>query len=615
MLAQVQRRTARQTQHGFTPRRLKHLQRTFGQAPWLILEYRAVMLEQRRVRRAHAQGPLAGKGRQGFTRQVEAADRNLDHSRAETAQGFDRDLQGAALAGAQGDVLRGIARQAQQALGIELHFQCLRLVSEVGQVQRQPGLVATGQKARCCQLGDQGGGDNCFGFGHAITVIGPGLRHQTQLTVKVGNIDADFAFTLLIQGHGRALQRHDGHAGGWPLAAFGQCRITAKRQAGQTALPGFDQLPVNIQLIGAVGLAPEQAGVGVRGWVVGDIQHPDVHRSQQYMGPLWNAAIGVFGVDLHRQRLLGAHFCRRIKGQRQLARSAVERQMQHAHGPFGSDIGLALAGADHQCTHIQIVAGPGRIKLDVEGFAVGRHLDFFPPQRAITAFDQQIPFAGCRRRDRHFGGLTIGIRGLVQRQLDLIGAHGTAFRIVLGTITGPKAQAADQPGLRVFDFNPIRAPLHREADLGSFSGLEADRFFVEVQKLLVEVIAPAVIVRVIPVVIAALAHQPDLEVFSRQLVPFAVSHQQFELNRAIAIGLRAIKQTAQPRQALSGPHGLDQTPGNRAPARLLQTGLNNQLQRRFGIAPLAFQADGFLAFGVEDAFVQLQVLSQLGLRY
>ena len=351
------------------------------------------------------------------------------------------------------------------------------------------------------------------------------MRHQAQLAVKVGNIDADFTFTLLIQGHGYALQRHDVHAGGWPLAAFGQRRITAERQAGQTALPGFDQLPVNIQLIRAVGLAPEQAGVGIRGRVAGDIQHPHVHRCQQYMGPFGNAAIGVSGGKFHAQRLLGTHFFGRIKGQRQLARRAVERQMQHAHGPLGSDIGLALARADNQRAHVQIVTGPLRIEFDIEGFAFGRHLDFFPPQRAITAFKQQVTLTGCGRRNRYPGGVTIGIGGLVQRQLDLIGAHGAAFGIVLGAITGPETQAADQPGLRVFNFNPVWAPLHRETDLSRFSGFNADGFLVEIEKFLVVVIAPAVVVRVVPVVIAALTHQPYLEVFSGQFVPFAVSHQ------------------------------------------------------------------------------------------
>jgi len=133
--------------------------------------------------------------------------------------------------------------------------------------------------------------------------------------------------------------------------------------------------------------------------------------------------------------------------------------------------------------------------------------------------------------------------------------------------------------LRVFDFNTVRAPLHREADLGGCARLEAEGFFVEVQKLLVVVIAPAVVVRVVPVVIAAFTHQAHLEVVGRQLVALAVSNQQLKLSRAVAIGFSAVKQAAQPRQTLCRPYRLHQAPGNRTPAGLLQTGLYDQLQR------------------------------------
>ena len=165
--------------------------------------------------------------------------------------------------------------------------------------------------------------------------------------------------------------------------------------------------------------------------------------------------------------------------------------------------------------------------------------------------------------------------------------------------------------MRVFNLYAVRAPLHRKADLGGFARLEAEGLFVEVQKLLVVVITPAVVVRVVPVVIAAFTHQTHLEVVGRQFVALAVSNQQLELNRAVAIGFSTVKQATQPRQTVCRPYRLHQATGNRAPARLLQTGLNNQLQRRFGIAPLAVDAEGLLAIGVEHAFVQLQILGQL----
>ena len=458
-------------------------------------------------------------------------------------------------------------------------MQRLRLVGEVGQVQRQPRLVATGQKARRSQLGHQWCCDHGSGLGHAVAIVGPGLCHQAQLAVEVRDIHTDFTLALLVERHRCALQRHDGDTGGRSLAALGQCRIAAERQAGQTALPGLNQLPVNIQLIRPIGLAPEQAGERVGGRVLSDIEHAHIHGSQQYMGLFGNAAIGIFSRELHRQRLLGTHFFRGIQRKSQLALAAIDGQVQHPYSTLGSDIGLALTGADHQCTDIQVMPGPARVESDFVGLALGRHFDFLPPQRAIAAFNQQVALASRRWCDRDLGRIAIGISGLVQRQLDLVGAHGTAFGVVLGTITGPETQAADQAGLRVFNLYAVRAPLHRKADLGGFARLEAEGLFVEVQKLLVVVIAPAVVVRVVPVVIAAFTHQAHLEVVGRQLVALAVSNQQLKLSRAVAIGFSAVKQAAQPRQTLCRPYRLHQAPGNRTPAGLLQTGLYDQLQR------------------------------------
>ena len=215
--------------------------------------------------------------------------------------------------------MRVQAQQAELTFGVQTHIEGLRGVGEVGQVQRQPGLVAARHETRRSQLGHQRCGDHGGGLCHAVAVVGPGLRHQAQLAVEIGNVDADFAFALLVQGHGGALQRDDGHAGGRALAAFGQRRVTAERHAGQTALPGFDQLPVNIQLVSTIGLAPKQAGVRVGCRVVGDIEYTHVHRRQQHMGLFGDAAVCVFGVDLDRQRLLGAHLLRGIQRQRQLA--------------------------------------------------------------------------------------------------------------------------------------------------------------------------------------------------------------------------------------------------------------------------------------------------------
>ena len=140
---------------------------------------------------------------------------------------------------------------------------------------------------------------------------------------------------------------------------------------------------------------------------------------------------------------------------------------------------------------------------------------------------------------------------------------------------------------------------------------DAQGFFVKVQELLVVTRAPAIALRVVPVVVAALTHQPHLEVIGCQFVAFAVSHQQLEFCRTVAIGLITVEQGAQPRQPIRWPYRLHQTPGNRASARLLQAGLQYQLQRRFGLRPFALHLKAQLAIGVEGAFFQVEVLAQL----
>lgn len=237
------------------------------------------------------------------------------------------------------------------------------------------------------------------------------------------------------------------------------------------------------------------------------------------------------------------------------------------------------------------MARPFRVELHREAFAFGRHLDFLPPQWPFGGLHQQVAFTGGRRRNGDVGGIAVAIRRFIQRQLDLVGAHGAAFGVVLGLVTGPEAQAADQAGLRVFDLDAVRPPLHLEADLGGVAGLDVQALFVEVEEFLVVVVAPAVVVRVVPVVVAALAHQAHLKVLRGEFLPVRVGQQHFEFRRAIAIGFGAVKQPTQARHLLRRPDRLHQASGNRASARLLQAGLHDQLQRRLGLGPFAFQDD------------------------
>ncbi|MNF60354.1 hypothetical protein D3C84_419700 [compost metagenome] len=372
-------------------------------------------------------------------------------------------------------------------------------------------------------------------------------------------------------------------------------------------------MAVDVELVGAIGLAAEQRGEGVGGGVAGDVEDAHIHRRHQHAHLLGQAAVGILRLYLDLERLPGAHFFRRGEGQRQLARGALQRQVQQAHGALGRNAGLALARTDHQGADVEVVARPVLGQGNLEALAFGRDLDGLPPERALGGLHQQVAAASAGRGDGDLRGIASGIARLVQCQLDLVGAYRAAFGVVLPAVAGPEAQAAGDAGGRVLHFDAIGAPLHREADLGGAAGGHLHLLLGEVQVLLVEVVGPAIAVGIVPVVVAALAHQAHLEVVGGQLVAGGVGHQQLELGQAVGVGFFAVEQRAQARQALGRPDRLHQAAGDGAAAGFLQAGLEDQLQRRLGITPAGLDVQLGLAVGVQLGLVQFDVLLQFAL--
>src|SRR3990167_6155381 len=141
-----------------------------------------------------------------FSRQVQAVDGDRDLALAEPAPGLYRNTQGGALTLLELNRLRATVDQLQLTLRGQLHIEFLGLGRQVGEVQGQGGLVASCQEARRRQLGNQRGGDHGLDFGHTVAIIAPGLGHQAQFAVEVGNIDADFTLAFVVQSHRGALQ-------------------------------------------------------------------------------------------------------------------------------------------------------------------------------------------------------------------------------------------------------------------------------------------------------------------------------------------------------------------------------------------------------------------------
>ena len=612
LLGEVQRRLARQAQQPLQAIGVVLAEGALRQGPAVALEHRAELLELRRVGRAHADLPLPAERRQLLAGQVQTIDPDAELAGAQAADRTHGNRQRDALA------LRQLQRHAagrlaqlQLTAGRQLHIQLLRRTGEVGQVQRQRGFVTAGEEARCRQLGHQRRGNHRLGLALAVAVVAPGLRHQAQLAVEVGDIQTDLTFALGIKGNRRTLLGHDQHAGIRPFAAAGQRRVTTEGQTGQTALAGFDQLAIDVQLVGAVALAAEEGGKGIGRCVLGDIEDADVHRRHQHLYLLGQFAPGTAGLHLDLEGLVRTHLLRRRQLHGQLPGRPLQRQVQQADRTLGRDVGLALTGTDHQRADIQIVTGPGLVHRNLEGLALGRHFDVLPPQRAIAGLDQQVAIAGRRRRHRHPGGTAGSVRRLVQRQLDLIRTHGAALGVVLPAVAGPEALTADQTGLRVFHLDAVRAPLHREADLGGLALAQVEAFLAEVEVLLVEVIAPALGLGEAPEVVAALAHQAHLEPLDRQLVALGIGQQHLEFGHAVVTDFLTLEQRAHTRQAGCRPYRLDDAPGDRTAAGLLQAGLQNQLERRARLGPAVLRAEHALTIGIQGDLVELHILIQL----
>src|SRR5690606_21352470 len=99
-----------------------------------------------------------------------------------------------------------------------------------------------------------------------------------------------------------ALQGNDQNAGIRALATGSEAGVTAEGQAGDTSL-GLDQLAVDVQLVGTVGLAPEEAGERIGRGEAGDVENAYIHSSDQHMHLVWGAAVCVACADLDLQRL------------------------------------------------------------------------------------------------------------------------------------------------------------------------------------------------------------------------------------------------------------------------------------------------------------------------
>lgn len=116
--------------------------------------------------------------------------------------------------------------------------------------------------------------------------------------------------------------------------------------------------------IGPVAFLAEESVPRVRRRVVGNIQYPAIHGGEQHVNLFRHLAFFDAGLNLHRQRLVRAHFSRRLQRQIQTTVFVAERQVQQAHRPFLRRGAGFIPRTNNQRAEVQVVTIPRFIHRD-----------------------------------------------------------------------------------------------------------------------------------------------------------------------------------------------------------------------------------------------------------
>ena len=239
---------------------------------------------------------------------------------------------------------------------------------------------------------------------------------------------------------------------------------------------------------------------------------------------------------------------------------------------------------------------------DAEG-AAGFGIDRLHVQQ-LVAFHQQQALAGMRGRDRHFQRVAGAIAGPVQCQLDLVRTRVEAAILVVPAPAGAERIAHHQAGVRILNVDPVLAPLHREIEARSgFTRIH--RPGLDLLEAAGEVVVPAALIVVPPVVVAVLAHQDDLQALGRAGCALGVHAHELEAGPGIGGGpFAVVEQRPQPDQRIGRPQHPLQAAVHAAPAAFVQAAGHQRGDRRhrarlFGKLDVLLQPALFVQFGID----------------
>ena len=185
--------------------------------------------------------------------------------------------------------------------------------------------------------------------------------------------------------------------------------------------------------------------------------------------------------------------------------------MQYPYRTLGGFVGTALPWPYDQRGDIKIMTLPVLLNRNAHFQSLLRHFDVLPPQRAISRFNHDIAGACMRRFEPYYGAVTLSICRTIQLQTYLIRAHALIGTAVLPAVTGPETLTAEQPAVRIFHFQPVRAPLHREIQNQRLVTIQVNLALLHHISVFAIAGAPAAVGRVAPIVITPLTYQAYLQ--------------------------------------------------------------------------------------------------------
>ncbi len=438
-------------------RRIRHRQTDGpGGEPAQQAGGRGIALAGSLQRRDHPQGrPPAQPRLQGIAMdggEARSAGPQVQPPDARRGRRDDLDRLGDPLAGGQD---RGPPRRQPETTGPDdVRAIQARAARDIVQFQRRAGVISRGQEARQRQLGHHRLAHRHLARPRAHRPVGPGDRHQPQLSVEFAGRQANGRVAAGVgvddaRPQGDGFRRHHGQARAAELVA-------AEIDRSGRAEVRIEQTAVVVAVAQAQGPFAEIPADRIGVLLVREAQHALVDRRQRHVRPF--PAPQALDGQRHGHRRLAVDDRRRRQGHRQFAPRLIHRhidQSQRAAWLWTEDRIARLHHRDHHIGPADPV-GPG---LEPHRDPLLRYMDRAGRDQVVGGH-RHLGLAGERRGDAHLHGVADPVAGPQRRHPRRIGRFDSIGRLrPAGALANDRAGA----GGRVVQLQAIIAP-------GQFAG-------------------------------------------------------------------------------------------------------------------------------------------------